>query len=293
MRPMAVRVAMAVLALLACLPSTAHAQTSTFTPSPSNNGNIMLSGAFDFANAYFFRGLRQDDTRLIMWPSADAGIRLFSGRTGAMQGAELHIGTWNSLNTGFSGSQGPSGKAWYESDFYATLGLTFGPGLNVGSTYTAYTSPNNSFSTVKELSFKVSADDSSTAPGAVLNPWALVAFELDTLPGLGQADGGLNSGNYLELGIAPGWQDAPFSITLPIKVGLSLKNYYELAGVDHQFGFLSLGGHVQLPIGRATDYGQWNVHGGVDFYSLGDTPEAFNAGDQQKLIGSIGIGFSY
>jgi len=35
------------------------------------------------------------------------------------------------------------------------------------------------------------------------------------------------------------------------------------------------------------------VHGGVEFQSLGDTPEAFNGGEQQKIIGSIGIGFSY
>jgi hypothetical protein len=33
--------------------------------------------------------------------------------------------------------------------------------------------------------------------------------------------------------------------------------------------------------------------GGFEFQSLGDTPEAFNAGDQSKVIGTIGIGFSY
>src|SRR5258706_4073442 len=73
MLPTAVRTAMAVLALLAWLPSTAHAQASSFTPSPNNRGNIMLSSSFDATNAYLFRCLRQDDTRLIMWPSADAG----------------------------------------------------------------------------------------------------------------------------------------------------------------------------------------------------------------------------
>jgi hypothetical protein len=44
---------------------------------------------------------------------------------------------------------------------------------------------------------------------------------------------------------------------------------------------------------RTSSYGAWNVHGGIDFYSLGDTPEAFNAGDQTKLVASIGIGFTY
>jgi len=48
-----------------------------------------------------------------------------------------------------------------------------------------------------------------------------------------------------------------------------------------------------VPLGRTTSYGSWNVHGGFEFLSLGDTPEAFNGGEQQKLVGSIGVGFSY
>jgi hypothetical protein len=285
--------AIAVLALLACFASTAAAQT---TAAPStfdrNRGNITLTSSFDFVNAYMFRGLRQDDTRLIMWPTADAGIRLHSG-TGAVKEAVLHIGSWNSLNTGLLGSQGPSGRLWYESDFYAGLGLALGGGLNIGTTYTAYTSPNSSFSTVKELSFRVAGDESTAPAGLVLMPHALIAFELGTAPGLGQADGGQNAGTYLELGVAPGWSDVPFDITFPIKVGLSLNDYYELAGVDHRFGFLSLGALATVPLGRTTSYGSWNVHGGFEFLSLGDTPEAFNAGEQQKLVGSIGVGFSY
>jgi hypothetical protein len=286
-------VAIAVLALLACFASTAAAQT---TPAPTtfdrNRGNITLTSSFDFVNAYLFRGLRQDDTRLIMWPSADAGIRLHSG-TGTVKEAVLHVGSWNSLHTGVNGSQGPSGRLWYESDFYSTLALQFDGGINLGTTYTAYTSPNSSFSTVKELSFKLDGDDSAAPAGLVLRPHALIAFELDTAPGQGQADGGQNAGTYLELGVAPGWSDDPVEITFPIKVGLSLNDYYELAGVDHGFGFLSLGAMATVPLGRTTSYGQWNVHGGFEFLSLGDTPEAFNAGEQQKLVGSGGLGFSY
>jgi len=236
-----------------------------------------------------FRGLRQDDTRLIMWPTADAGIRLHSG-TGTVKEAVVHVGSWNSLHTGLLGSEGPSGRLWYESDFYAGLALVLGGGLNIGSTYTAYTSPNSSFSTVKEISFKASADE---AVGLVLRPHALIAFELDTAPGLGQADGGQFAGTYLELGVAPGWSDDPIDISFPIKVGLSLNDYYELAGVDHKFGYLSLGALATVPLGRTTSYGSWNVHGGFEFLSLGDTPEAFNGGEQQKLVGSIGVGFSY
>ena len=280
--------AMAVVAIVACCASTADAQT----PTDPNRGNITFTGAFDFVNAYMFRGLRQDDTRLIMWPSTDAGIRLYSGN-GAVKNAVLHVGSWNSLHTGLAGSAGPTRRLWYESRFYSTLALGLGHGLGVGTTYTAYTSPNSSFSTVKELAFKVAADDSTAPAGVVLRPYGLVAFELDTHPGLGQADGGLNAGTYLEIGAAPGWADAPVAITFPIKVGLSLRDYYELAGVDHRFGFLSLGAMASVPLARSNSYGNWNIHGGFEFLSLGDTPEAFNAGEQQKLVGSIGIGFSY
>src|SRR5258705_11472185 len=207
-----------------------------------------LTGAFDFANAYMFRGLRQDDTRVIMWPSADASVDLYSGN-GGVKNVALHIGSGNSLHTGVTGLQGPSGKLWYESDFYSTLNLGLAGGLTVGSTYTAYTSPNNSFSTVKELSFRLGVNDSNAPAGLVLNPYGLVAFELDTGPAFGQADGGLKGGTYLELGVAPGLAEGRLSIAVPIKVGLSLANYYELAGVDHTFGYLSLGANASIPLG--------------------------------------------
>lgn len=275
---------MAVLVVVAVQASSAAAQG---TSSP-NGGNITLSAAFDITNAYLFRGLRQDDTGLIMWPTADAGIRLFD-----TTGPVLHVGTWNSLHTGLAGLDGPTRRLWYESDFYTTLAVPLTNDFAGSATYTAYTSPNGSFSTVKELSFKVGPSDTAVVSSTFVAPYALIAFELDTHPGLGQADGGQDAGTYLELGAAPHWPGAPVDVFFPIRVGLSLSNYYELAGVDHTFGFLSLGAHAEVPLARTSNYGAWNVHGGIDFFSLGDTPEAFNAGDQTKVVASIGIGFSY
>jgi len=280
----AVRTAMAVLALVAVHAPSALAQG---TSSP-NGGNIALSASFDITNAYLFRGLRQDDTGLIMWPAADVGVRLFEAA-----GPVLHVGTWNSLHTGLAGSDGPTNRLWYESDFYTTLSFALTNDFAVGATYTAYTSPNGSFSAVKELSFKIGPTDSAALSSTFLSPYALIAFELDTQPGLGQADGGPDAGTYLEFGASPRWADAPVDVFFPIRVGLSLSNYYELAGEDHTFGFLSLGAHAEVPLVRSSNYGAWNVHGGIDFYSLGDTPEAFNAGDQTKLVASVGIGFTY
>jgi hypothetical protein len=278
-------VAAVVLAL--CTSAAASAQVAA----NPNQGNMTMSGGMDFLNAYMFRGLRQEDAGVVMWPWGDLGIVLSRG-TGAVQRVAVNIGTWNSLHTGPTGSGSSSGKLWYEGDLYGTLGLEFDGGVNLAATYTAYTSPNNAFTTVKEIAFKATLADVGPA-GFGLSPYALVALEMDTSPGVGQADGGLQAGRYLEVGIAPQFEVTPVTIALPIKTGFSLDDYYELTGVDHRFGFLSLGGVVTVPLAVPRSYGTWNVHGGVEFQSLGDTPEAFNGGDQSKVIGSIGLGFSY
>ena len=278
--------AAALVVMLACVTSEAGAQV--VDPNP---GRITFIGGLDFASAYMFRGMLRDDTRVVLWPYTEATADLFRGNDG-LKSVTFHVGTWNSLHTGATGFNNGTGKLWYESDLYGTLGVRFGPDVTVAATYTAYTSPNNSFDTIKELAFKAAIDDAGSL-GVALRPYGLVAFELDVVPGLRQADRGVNAGTYFEAGVAPGWVAPDFRVEFPIKVGLSLDDYYELAGVDQKFGFLSLAAVATVPLGRSTNYGAWNVHGGVEFLSLGNTPEAFNGGDQTKLVGSVGIGFSY
>jgi hypothetical protein len=247
-----------------------------------------------------FRGIRQDDSGLITWPYADLGLAVYSG-DGGLKSVGINVGTWNSLHTGVAGSDGPSGKLWYESDFYATFGMGFGGGVTFGTTYTAYNSPNSMFTTVKELAFKVAADDTAYLGRAALKPYALIAFEFDTELGRGQADAGSSAGRYLELGVAPGYAGAVASIAIPVKLGLSLADYYELnvgsvdepVFQDNRFGYFSVAGIVTVPIGGTTSLGAWNVHGGLEFQALGDTTKAINGGDGSKIIGSFGIGFSY
>ena len=270
-------------------PSGNAVRTEPVDPNP---GALSLSGGFDFVNRYMFRGIRQHSTGLATWPWADLGIAAYSGESG-LKSVSVNVGTWNSQHTGDTGMKGPSAKLWYESDFYATLGFGFGGGVSLGTTYTAYTSPNNSFSSVKELMVKLAVDDSARLGKAAIKPYALVAQELDTAPGSGQADGGQKAGTYFEVGIAPGLTGSRASVAVPLKAGFSLGNYYELAGTDHRFGFLSVAGVVTVPLGSTTRFGGWNVHGGVEIQKLGDATAFFNGGDRSRLIGSIGIGFSY
>lgn len=275
-------------------PSPAPAPVAVAVPQASdpNPGALSLFGGLDSLNEYSFRGIRQNSTGLALWPWADLGMAVWSG-DGGVKNVSINLGTWNSLHTGDMGADGSSHKLWYESDFYATFSLGFVSGVSAAAAYTAYTSPNSMFSNVKELMFKLAVDDSAYFGKAAVKPYVILAREFDTAPGVGQADAGAKAGTYLELGVAPGYAGSRASLAVPIKVGLSLRNYYELSGDDHRFGFLSIAGIVTVPLGATTRFGGWNIHGGVEFQRLGDATTFFNGDKPTRVIGSMGFGFTY
>jgi len=281
-------------AMICCVAGAAAAQTS----SDPNPGALTFTGGFDVPSVYVFRGIVQEtDPDLTMWPYGDIGIALKSG-DGALKSLGVNFGLWNSLHTGTSGTKGNSGRLHYEEDFYATLSLGFGAGMTVAPTFTAYTSPNFSFNTVKELSVKVSKTHK-------LAPYGVIAFELgdETAANFGSADlvtaGATNKkGIYLELGAAPAVRLGGSKVTLavPVKLGMSLKDYYQLDGVDHSFGFFDIGGLVTVPISKMPSaFGSWNLHGSVDLLTFGDTTREYNGTDKNKtrVVGLIGIGVTY
>jgi len=254
------------------------------------SAQVAVTGGLDLVNQYNFRGIRQNTEGVSIWPYIDFGFTPFMG-DGDLKTVGVNVGTWSAFNSQIDGFTNLDGETtsnkWYESDLYATVSFGFGaPALAV--TYTSYTSPANLFTHVKELAFRVSLDDSAALGSAALKPYALIAFELGTKPGVGQADGGPEAGRYVELGVAPGFSGARASFTLPVKLGLSVGDYYELDGVDHKFGFFSVGGLVTVPMGS-----QFNVHGGVEVQALGETTEALNGGDGSEVILSIGLGFAF
>jgi hypothetical protein len=285
------RSALAIVAVVGVVVMTSVPAFAQETKDP-NPGALTLTGSVDFLNQYMFRGIRQNSTGIATWPAMDLGISAYSG-DGGLKSVGINFGTWNSLHTGDTGQEGPSGKLWYESDFYAAMGFGFGGGTSFTTTYTAYTSPNNGFTTVKEIMFKLAVDDSGKLGKAAVKPYIAIAREFDTDIAQGQADGGDNAGTYVEIGFAPGYSVPKAGIAFPIKIGLSASNYYELAGVDNKFGFFSIGGLVTVPLGGTSSFGAWNIHGGVEYQKLGTTTEALNGGEGNQVIGSFGIGFSY
>jgi hypothetical protein len=259
-------------------------------PPKPDSGFVMAVG-IDLVNQYVFRGVRQNTTGIAVWPSVDFTARFLSS-DGVVKRVNVTAGFWNSLQSGDTGSSGPIGKPWYESRISGTVGLQFGGGVSVAPTYTAYTSPSDLFTTVKELDIKLALDDSRRLARVAMHPYALFAFELDAVPGVGQLDGGLRAGRYLEVGASPIYSVRLATIAVPIKVGLSLGDYYELAGNDNKFGFASVGARVTAPIGGRSKIGGWNVHGGVEIQAFGETTKVFNGGDRSKVIASFGVGLN-
>ena len=271
------------------VPAPAAAQTAA-DPNP---GALTFSGAFDVPTLYYFRGMRQEvDPRLTMWPYADLKIDLMSG-DGGLKSTAINFGVWNSLHTGTSGTGGITGKLHYKEDFYAALTFGFARSVAFTTQWTSYTSPNGMFPTVKEIMFKVSQ-------GSKYAPYGLVAFEVGGSDA-GQADDGAKRGTYLEFGAGPSWAlgGGPATLAVPLKMGLSAKDYYELAGKDRKFGYFDGGVLFTFPITKvASRFGTWNFHAGADGFAFGDTTEAFNADKDGKthkgaVTGIFGIGVSY
>jgi hypothetical protein len=257
------------------------------TPSDPNPGALTFTGLFDMPTVYVFRGIVQElDPKFTMFPAGDIGLALKSG-DGGLKSVGVNFGVWNSLQTGSTGSDGPSGKLHYEEDFYATLSLGFGAGMGLATTYTSYTSPNGSFNTVKEIMFKVSKTH-------LIAPYAIVGFELDKN---GQADAGSKKGTYMELGVVPSWPLAKgkLTLTVPVKVGLSLGNYYEdSSGHDSTFGYIDVGGLLSFPLTKVpSQFGTWNIHTGIDVYGFGDTTKFVNEDKGSKFVWLAGIGLTY
>ena len=245
----------------------------------------------DFTNAYFYRGIRQQDKGLIVQPAARLTTRLVDDAEFKLDG---FLGTWNSFGPNGGTQTGVLVEDWYESDLYAGLTLSHGK-LSLTTSYTFLTSPSDGFQTVEELGFTLVLDDSEWMKELALKPYATLAIET----GSNGSDGpDLDNGVYLELGIAPGISfdvdNTPVTISFPASVGLSLSDYFQDAGgSDDTFGFAQIGAKASIPLGESGRFGTWTLNAGVSVLFLGDHTRAFNNGDGTEAIGSVGLQWNF
>jgi hypothetical protein len=256
-------------------PSTASSATAA--PAPAEEAapakRLTVTTGVDFTSAYLFRGIRQHSGGTIAQPFYDLGIALGHG-------VSANVGGWNSVH-----STAAAGN-WYESDVYGSVTFTAGK-LKPGLLYTSYTSPADSFATVQELAGVLAVDDSANP--FPLSPKIVLAFEL----GDGEADGGLNKGTYLELGVRPTVKLHPkATLAIPVKTGLSVNKYYEGPNGDDHFGYFDTGLQLSVPVVSGKG-GSLEVHGGVDFMWLGSNLKLLNGDDGFKPVSLIGFTFTY
>lgn len=257
----------------------------------------VASGSFgiSFTNQYFFRGIAQENQGFIAQPWVELGYSLYESEE-TLRDLGLTFGLWNSLHDGPTGG---AGGPWYESDFYVTLSATVGERWSLGSTYTAYHSPNGTFGTVEEIAFSIGLDDQGLLFDGVasgLQPSLVIAIETD-----GQADAGNHVGIYAQFAIEPSFplgQLGSLDVTLavPVTLGTSLSDYYEdlNGGDDDFFGFLDIGAVATSPLpflpARA---GAWVGELGLHWLVLGDNNEQRNVGDTSEIIVSLGLSTTF
>lgn len=281
--------ALAAMSILAASPAAGQSSQGSQGGASHNRGALTFSGGIDAASVHYFRGIRQErDPKFTAQPFGELRIGL-SDQAGPRRLA-VTVGVWNSLQTGSSGLDGPSQGLHYEEDFYVTLSVAVGRGLELAAAFEAETSPNSMFETRKEARLAVSQTN-------WLHPSALVAQELSDE---GQADEGNNRGTYLELGAAPGWAlmaGGP-TVEFPVRAGLSLKDYYEGRKGDERFGFFDVGGRLAIPLKLPERFGSWSLHGGASWLLLGDSTRGRNIDKdghitRTETLWAFGVGVIY
>ena len=262
----------------------AEAQTAT----AHNTGLIHLHGGVDVPSLYVYRGVVQEgDAALTVTPWADLAVCTSdTGRVCA------RTGIWSSLHTGTSGTGGPLDALHYSQQFHASASLGINRFVTLSPGYRANSSPNGGYETIQEFNLLIAS------PATPFAPYALVAFELSDS---GQLDGGSARGTYLELGAEPAmrFNADRWQVSVPVKAGFSLSDYYERLGrdlqyVDSRFGFAQVGGRLTLRLTNgATRVGEWRLRGGADVMTLGDTTRAFNQDEKTLIVGTVGIVLRY
>jgi hypothetical protein len=262
-----------------------------------NKGRLSLSVGSDFTTAYFFRGILQERDGFIWQPYGELGFNLYTAdeaSTDPVRTFSLFAGSWNSINSEKTLSDGSGPGNWYESDFYAGLKANFFGNTEAKAFYIAYSYPNGAFKTVQELDFQLTLNDTQWLDKWALNPYVLFGGEFDNTAL------GTDKGVYTEIGVRPSFvviddENYPVSLALPLKIGLSMSNYYEDAnGNDDTFGFFQGGPVVSVPLAFIpAEYGSWAASAGVALYAFGNNLKQYNDNDTPWVVGTTSITFSY
>lgn len=256
-----------------------------------NTGALSLSGGVDFVTAYIFRGYVIEKDGFIAQPYATLSLKAYEEDGIAIT---PFVGIWNSLQsqTDANASHGPSDSDWFETDVYGGVDLTLG-NFTLTPFYTFYTYPGDAYQTTEELNIKLAYDDAAmmTDMGSPVTFSPYVLYAIETKDDNGTED------QYFELGITPAYSvpDTKLTLSVPMSVGLSVKDYYlDSSGNNDVFGYASAGLAASYALPVPARFGSWALNGGVYYYYLAsDSVKVSNDGDDSIVMAKVGLSFTY
>jgi hypothetical protein len=231
----------------------------------------------DLTNAYYFRGILNENDGLIAQPWGELYYNLYSSEDGLIRDVTAGVGVWLSIHSEETGAVNDP-HSLYEADYYPLVSMDLAGGFNLLTIYYFYDSPNEAWDeAVQELNFKLSYDDSE---GLGLAPWVNFAIETHS------TSLGSSSGSGVQFGIAPTFYEGDlFSLGASAEVGLAIDDYYEdVDSNENTFGYANVGLGIGIPI---TD--TWSAAGTFKYFFFGDDLEAVNEGDGDYPVGMVSL----
>ena len=259
--------------------------------------DLSFSGGVDTTNNYYFRGVKQETTGVLVQPSGDFDLCFFHNNKALVSDVRVVGGFFDSIQTVNPSTRIGDSSAWYESDLSGGAGVTVANVLNLDVSYVGFSSPSGSFKASQEVDLRGSLNDHdlwtntffSKLPNFTgFRPYGLYAYELSGHLA-NRATTGTSGASYLELGVNPGFDVYKHCVlTVPVKTGFSLDNYYN-EGNGLNFGYVSLGVQLEVPVVEHV-----SAVVGVDGEFLGSDVKGVNGdGKNVELNGYAGLRFKF
>ncbi|MCC7203521.1 MAG: hypothetical protein IT441_00445 [Phycisphaeraceae bacterium] len=299
------------------VPSVHHYPTPGEPPSelePADHWRFLFHATSQFDTAYFYRGIGQENEGLVQL-GAEIRVRPYEDRMSDVFNKLDAVIKLRSFHTFGPTANTPGGgnEKFYELDFDGGVEFTGFERLLLGVYQTNRIGVNQQLADVHAFEAKLAFDDSTPAFPFSLQPYALLTIEYQ-----GDSDGGnpnsnapgFGQGIYLELGVRPEFEllriesfKRPITLAVPVRVGLSLSDYFEdPAGQDQFFGYGQIGLELSIPLLTMSTPGDQMVlldlttGGSVLFLGspLQRLSLANGTGDSPVVvIGSVGLEFTY
>ena len=280
------------------------------------NWRIDLQAGVTSYSAVYYNGIHQENQDLIFQVYADGSLTIWQDEAGKFFNRI-------SLETGLLTSHfdGPTGGGRLNSNSkLVEMNVYGGIGATILDRWEVQLYPRQRIRTdgvtpaltqdVHSVELRIAFDDSTPAYQWSLQPHVMVLLEYEGTSDRVRAPGTRTS-TYLELGMAPEMElfrlgpRTPVLLQLPMRIGLSLDDYYQdpRNGDDDVFGFFEFGADLSIPVlAVTTDDGSrafnFRIITGIHVLIAGDSLQQINiagggTGNDVEVFGFLGAAMDY